>query len=304
MKTTLSFGLVIAAAGTLFACSSDEGTPRPVGGGAGSPSAGVGGSGGGGPATGAGGSAGNAPVTGNGGSGGAPSTSNLGTALTIGELAAGNAPVTDPTSTTGINGAAYLVQSQIAATLAPTTPATFTAPPDKVCMAGNTVIIPGTAPDFNYSEYWGAEIDLDLNRGANPDASDAGAAGDAGDAGAPVLGQTALPWTPPANVLGFSFTIDGPTVPAALRFKTTPTGSDPSADNFCANLSPVSGGTYEVRLDQLVRNCFDAVPGAAVLADPANYTTLQNLGWQVSASPTEAFMFDFCVSNIRPILAP
>jgi hypothetical protein len=289
MKTTLSFGLVIAAAGTLFACSSDEGTPRPIGG-AGTPGAGVGGSGGGaGPATGAGGSAG-APVTGGGGSAGAPSTLTKGPALTISE----DATVADASGNSDINGLAQLVSS-------PLNPEeTFAPRAGALCMSGSVGPVPGT----DYDNYWGAEIDLDLKLGANPAAGDAGAAvGDAGDAGG-VLGLVPQSWSPtPGNVIGFSFKIEGATVPASIRFKTAPWGSDPAVDNFCNAMSPVSGATQEILFTNMTRDCWVGT-NPAVFDDPAGYTGLQNIGWQVNADPGIAYAFDFCISDIQPILAP
>ena len=176
-------------------------------------------------------------------------------------------------------------------------------------MNGATALIqnlPSGTPD--YTGYFGALISLDLNRTANAAASDAGAGTDAGDAGGDAgpepLGQIPSPWTP-GNVKGFSFVVTaepgGPAVPP-LRFQAAPTNSVPADDHFCKSLTLTSGSSVDVLFSEIVRNCYDAVPGPAMFADPAGYTQLQNIQWQVSAEVSIAYMFDFCVSDIKPIL--
>jgi len=120
-----------------------------------------------------------------------------------------------------------------------------------------------------------------------------------------VLGQVAQAWDPrPVNVIGFSFKIDGPTVAPVLSVSAAPTGRDPSADPFCyRGASPVAGQTIDVLFTDVRLACWNAPPvTASVFQDPAGYTTLNNLGWQINAGPDLAYMFDFCVSEIKPIL--
>jgi hypothetical protein len=208
--------------------------------------------------------------------------------------------VVDATGPSQINGAALLVTSPLNPPVVYTPSAT-----NGLCMSGSVgPVLPDTMGGDDYTNYWGAEIDLDLNRVANPDAVDAGA-GDAGagDAGT-ALGQVARAWDPAdGNVIGFSFTITGPTIPVSVRFKTAPTGSDTASDNFCKQMSPVSGATQNVLFTEFTRDCWTP-GGPAVFADPDGYTTLQNIGWQVNADPLIAYAFDFCINDIRPILAP
>jgi hypothetical protein len=299
MKSPLSFGLIIAVSGAL-ACSSDEGKTRDDrgNGGSGNASGSTGGTSGGTAGTSGGGSAG----TGAGGTGGGGSTgANYGPALVITGDGLDNT-VKDVSGTTGINGAASISKSTLGTT------ATAHNRDGALCMNGATALIgnlPNGTPD--YTGYYGALIGLDLNRLANAAAGDAGAAdaGDAGgDAGPAPLGQVPGPWTP-GTVKGFSFVVTTePGTPALppLRFQTAPTNSVPADDHFCKSLTTVTSGVpVDVLFSEIVRNCYDAVPGPAVFADPAGYTQLQNIQWQVSAEVTIAYMFDFCVSDIKPI---
>jgi hypothetical protein len=304
MKTPLFLGLATAVVGA-FACS-DEGTgDRDNTGGSGGQTAVAGSSG-----SGTGGSSGSGAAGASGSPGAAGSTGgpNTGPALTIGEIdPGGNVPISDSAGTTGINGAAYLVRSMTAAGML-TTQATLTAPPGKVCMAGSTPAVPGPPTMENYTEYWGAEIDFDLNRVA-ADGVAAQVLGDAGvdaggDAGSAPLGTTAGPWTP-GRVIGFSFVIDGPTMPTGFRFKSRPQGAGTDV-NFCYNMVPVSGVVNNVLFTDIRFACWNN-PGegdSLLQYGSAMYTQLQNLGWQVPAVPVLQIPFDFCVSQIKPILAP
>lgn len=303
MKTTLSFGLIAAAASTLFACSSDGTTERPtgsagasVGQGGGAP---VGNAGTGGTGAGTGGTSGGAGTAGTGNTG--PVTGRRGAPLVIDA----DANVVDSAGASGINGAAINISS-------PMNPqVTYTHPAGSFCIKGATAVVTGA----DYTNYWGTEIDMDLNRGNNPDAvggADAGA--DAGDAG-PVLGTKALPWDPKAgNVVGISFKLVGNNpaaadgqagVPAAVRFKTAPTGGNTSTDNFCNTLVPINGGTQDILFSQLTRDCWTpGGPGVLDMPYPAGFTgELQNIGWQVNASEVIAYQFDFCVTDVAPIFA-
>src|SRR5688572_12704964 len=126
MKTPLSLGLMFAAACALPACSSDEGTERPVGAAGTTVTAGSGGASGsaGAPAAGGGGA---------GGSGGAPAASEYtaGPALVITPTPAG-ANVVDEEGDTGISGGVILAQSTMA------TEAVTAHEPGKLCWSGET----------------------------------------------------------------------------------------------------------------------------------------------------------------------
>jgi hypothetical protein len=291
MKTPLSFYLVAAVAGTL-ACSDEGGTARGTGGSG--PAVGQAGSG-------AGGASGGAAGSGQGMSGAGGGSSSTGTktgpALTI----SADGTVKDEAGTSGINGGALTV----AAPMGTTINSAFR--DGALCINGNMVAVPNS----DYSNYWGGLVSVDLNRVANPDATgggaDAGSDAGAGDAGQ-VLGLVPQPWNPATGkVVGFSFKLDGPMIPPnpSLRFQATPTNSNPSNDHFCYTVPavPTGGGTVEVKFTQIVRNCYDATPGASVFQDPAGFTELQNINWQVSSSDQIPITFDFCVSELKPILS-
>jgi hypothetical protein len=302
MKLSCSLGLIALVSGAL-ACSSDGGTPRPTGG-----------SGGTAGQTGSAGSAGSA-TTSTAGSGGGTGTagSSSGSAGTSGgtTVPTGDAFTIDSTGATvdglgsvadtayGINGGAQVIRSKLGTTATPV-------PTDgKLCMKGTTSpeTVNGT-PD--YTNYWGGLIQADLNYGANPNAGGADAGSDAGgDAGTTqdVPMSVALGWDPTAhNIKGFQFKVTGATVPASFRFQVTPDGSDPNNDHFCANLSPVDGSTENVYFTDIQRDCYNTPPGSSVFTDAKGYTKLLNIQWQISANETIPIAFDFCVSDIKPIL--
>jgi hypothetical protein len=299
MKTPLSFYLVAAVAGTV-ACSDGEGTrdQTTTGGSAGQTSV-V-------PTAGSGGGTGNAGATGAGGSttGGA----NLGAALVI--TAAGsndlgsNGTVVDSAGNTGLNGIAQVIKSPLGTTV------TSGIKDGGLCMSGTTVVV----PNMDYTNYWGAEIDLDVKLtdapgggGDTPAVVDAGAdAGDAGAAAPPA--QVAVGWNASAaNVVGFSFKLEGPTVPVAFRFKALPFGANSSMVTYCNQVAAVSGATINVRFDQITFECWNPA-GPAVLTMPyapdnPDGKLLRTISWQVPADVNVPFPFDFCVTELKPILA-
>lgn len=286
MKTMLSLGLMLAASSALFACS-DEGEERRGQGGSS-----TGNNGGTGGSTAQGGSGGGSQGgSGQGGSGGV--MRNYGMPLTI--TGEGDAvTVVDTTGDTGINGGASVSQSMLMLM-----PAVHTSRDGALCMEGATAVV----MNMDYGAAWGAQIVLDLLRTpplANPapDAGDAGA-GDAGD-----VPTVAMPWSP-GEVLGFSFKIDGDTVATALSVNSTPTGADPMTDNFCYRraLPPTAGEVIDVLFTDIRRDCWNMpMQEASLFQDPAGYTQLNNFIWQINADTTTAHAFDFCISEIRPIL--
>lgn len=312
MKRPLSLVLIVTAASTLAACSSDEGDPRPTAGaggtGTGTAGTGAGGTGTAGTGTGGTGTAG----TGAGGTGGAPVTYTYGTEYTI--TATGN--VTDP-GTTGVSGGAFLTQSANM-----TVPATMAHREGALCFSGSTAVV----PDANsYGTYWGAELGLNLN--LVPAAGGAAPAADAGaDAGAVALAPA--PW-PYGNVIGFSYTLvgndpaapDQGVPPARLRFKALPEGADPMNDNYCSDrLATVDGKVENVLFSDISFECWS--PGSLALDGPminrvqltpirlpiavANPRALLNVSWQIAsdlAATTPApIAFNFCIEDLKPII--
>ena len=224
--------------------------------------------------------------------------------------------MTDSEGVSGLDGAAYLVQSQLGPRGPITTPATLSASAGKLCMAGNTVIV----PVMSFADYWGAEIMLYLDR-VNPPAaspSDAGAsrvdASDDGGAGQGVAQPVQFgPWDPAqANVIGLSFVVEGndPSLPCGglppvFRLEGVPDGGDPNSDIFCRDLAGlVSGETRDVLFSEITRECWEP-GGRGILSEPrpAGYTgELRTLSWLVPADGDFAYAFDLCISDIRPIL--
>jgi hypothetical protein len=289
MRTSLHLSLLIAGSfGALAGCSSDEKECLPgdvtcaAAGAGGSGTGAVGGSGG---QTGGGGTGGATGGTGGatGGTGGSGSGLTLGTALTINGA-------TISSTEADISGNFFIVNSPNNAA----TTARDTADTTKLCVVGSVGIVPGTPPD--YTAAYGMEFGFNLNVAAPPAGggdTDAGA-----DAGAGEAQATPQAWEA-GNVTGFSFTIEGPTIPAVLRFKALPFGA-PVDPPFCAAITPAipsgTAGTKAYRFSEITSACYNGAGGL-----PAT-PPLQNIAWQVPADPMAAHDYNFCVSNIQPIL--
>jgi hypothetical protein len=322
MKTSLSLGLIVAAASTLAACSSDEGEPR--GNGGTGISAGAGGT------SAAGSSAGGMAGTSAGGAGGAGGGSsvsfNYGPELEITAPAADIGNVVDSDGATAINGGTFLTQSDNM-----TVPAAEAHRDGGLCFSGTTAIV----PDPNsYGTYWGAELGLNLklipDPAAPPPAADADAG--AGDAGAatPLIPDPAG-W-PYGNVIGFSYKLvgnnpaaaDQGVPPSRIRFKALPRDSDGMQDNYCKDLvGTVNDGVVNVLFSEITFECWAAgnpsigpdattinvvdVGPPRVVTTPTNPRALQNISWQIAsdvvATTPAPIAFDFCITELKPILA-
>lgn len=294
MRTSLHLGLlVIGSLGALAACSSEESSCLP-GDATCNPPVGNGGSGG---QTGGGTGGTSTAGTGGaatGGTGGGGPTVNTGDALAI-----VNGSIADGSNPYGIRGSVYTANSANN-TIAPTFPAS------NICISGTVgpVLNDPTTMMPAYAEYWGIEVGINLNEGPGAGGGGGGEAGDAGagdaggaDAGAvtppPAGGNVALPWDR-GQVLGFTFKIDGATIPP-FRFKTKPTSAS-TEENFCRQVpAAVSGSTVTVLFSDMISSCWQA--GGA---NPAG--TLDNIAWQIPADPGVSHPYDFCVSDVRPIL--
>ena len=95
-------------------------------------------------------------------------------------------------------------------------------------------------------------------------------------------------------VTGFAFTVSGPELPP-LRFNALPGGVDPNSVTFCAPFESVSG-TVEMPLESLTASCWE--PGG----QPLQTMSLANIGWNIVSDVTIDHPFDFCISDLRPIL--
>ncbi|MEY2937151.1 MAG: hypothetical protein RL033_7900 [Pseudomonadota bacterium] len=317
MKTQLSFYLIAAVAGAL-ACSDEGGSDRNSGGNGGTGPVAAAGSSSGGSGQGtagssSGGNGGSTTGAGGAGSGTAgPLLTITGTGLT--------ATVTDTEGTTGITGGIALAQS---ATMA--TAATLTEHEGQLCMRGVTAVVPDSG---SYGTHWGAELSLDLKRAANPNAPVADAGADAGgDAGGTVLGTEAVPW-PAGNVIGFSYKITGndPAITAdqgvsssAFRFKAVPKDANTAIDTYCSTRSPLSNATERVLFSDITFECWQQMPpNPSLAADPIAFNVgaqgmpstrpnpheFMSISWQIPADLMIQHSFDFCISELRPILAP
>jgi len=202
----------------------------------------------------------------------------------------------------GIRGGGFLARSAQGNTIE------IANEPGKICISGTLAEVPGG----NYSQYWGVEIGFNLNQGApegGAGPSDAGTASDAGDASADAAAvsdaapapEVAQPWHP-GNVIGFSFVIEGPTI-NLIRVKSLPEGADPAleANVYCKTVNATSGVPEEARFSELTQYCWSSssVPVPTALG-------LDNFSWQLPAdvSPAGERPFDWCLKDLRPILAP
>ena len=297
----------VVVAGLVLACSEDGERGRaqtaiaPVaaagtGGAAGSPASGNAGAAG---SAGAGGSAPASPAP----------TLQLGEPLAL-IAGTGDVPYAIGPNPYGIRGGGFLARSTLGNTVS------VRNEPNQICISGSLEEV----PNGNYGQYWGVEIGFNLNQGEGAGASSVGATGtpasnpvasasaladagsDAGDAGsAAPPAEVARPWLP-GEVIGFSFVIEGPTI-NLIRFKGLPAGYDSALESsvFCKTVEATSGVEHNALFSELTQYCWSSqtvpIPTAAGLA---------NISWQLPAdvAPAGVRPFDWCLKDLRPILAP
>jgi hypothetical protein len=300
-KTRLPLGLLTTLLAPLGACSNDDGIPRdsavapitPAGGSGGQTSVAPAGGASSGPTASAG-SGGAAP-------GGAPAV-RLGEALDF-VAGTGEVPYAIGDNAYGIRGGAFRARSMLGNTI------TVGTTPGEICISGNLEEVPAG----NYGQYWGVEIGFNLNQGPVGEAltapptsavtADAGidAGIDAIDAGAAPPAEVAQPWLP-SEVRGFSFVIEGPTI-NLIRFKALPAGFDPSLESsvFCKTIMATSGAEQTALFGEMTQYCWNP-ESTALLPTGAG---LANISWQLPAdvAPAGARPFDWCLRDLRPILA-
>jgi hypothetical protein len=208
----------------------------------------------------------------------------------------------------GISGGGFLARSALGNSI------TVGNEPGKICISGSLDEVP-LNPDGhgNYGQYWGVEFGFNLNQvaadstaadstAADSTAADSTAAGltapapTSGDAGAM---DVAEPWHP-GNVVGFSFVIEGPTIDL-VRFKSLPDGYDSSLESsvFCKEIRAVSGTPNDALFSELSTFCWGGINTLIPTA-----AGLDNISWQLPAdvAPIGARPFDWCLSDLRPIL--
>ena len=94
----------------------------------------------------------------------------------------------------GVAGGAFLAKANMGSS----TVVIDTTQVGKICLSGTVEMVPIPADGSHppYSDYWGIELGFNLNQGAD---------------------AVKNPWTVPAGVTGFWFTLEGPTIPQ-IRF--------------------------------------------------------------------------------------
>ena len=199
----------------------------------------------------------------------------------------------------GIRGGGFLARSPQGNTI------TVGTDPDEICISGSLAEVP-LNPDGhgNYGQYWGVEVGFNLNQapaeGSELPAPPA-ASGTVGDAGTAPPMDVAQPWQP-GKVVGFSFVIEGPTI-NLIRFKSLPAGYDSSLESsvFCKELKTDSGITNNALFSELTTYCWS--PSSTLLPTGGG---LNNISWQLPAdvAPAGERPFDWCLKDLRPIVAP
>jgi len=196
----------------------------------------------------------------------------------------------------GISGGGFLARSALGNTI------TVGTDPGKICISGSLDEVP-LNPDGhgNYGQYWGVEFGFNLNQ-VPADGASAGLTAPAPvgeDAGA-APPDVAEPWHP-GSVVGFSFVIEGPTIDL-VRFKSLPDGYDSSLESsvFCKEIHAVSGTPNNALFSELSTFCWGGINTLIPTA-----AGLDNISWQLPAdvAPIGARPFDWCLSELRPILA-
>jgi hypothetical protein len=172
----------------------------------------------------------------------------------------------------GVAGGAFLAK----ANLGSGTVVLDTVSVGKICLHGTVEMVPTPADGSHppYSDYWGIELGFNLSQGAD---------------------GTKNPWMVPAGVVGFWFTVEGPTIPP-IRFKTTPTGRDPALEqDSCALVYPVSGDSTQVLFTDMYVQCWDGPQGTGTTDISGG---LLDMGLQVAAATGVEYPIDFCVTHV------
>lgn len=238
-----------------------------------------------------------------GGAGGALVVLGNDEGLTLGDplaLVAGTGPVPYAIGDNpyGIRGGGFLARSAQGNTI------TVGTDPGKICISGSLEEVP-LNPDGhgNYGQYWGVEFGFNLNQApaGGGDVAPPPPVTDAGSDGGSTPMDVADPWHP-GKVVGFSFVIEGPTI-NLIRFKSLPAGYDSSLESsvFCKELKTDSGTTSNALFSELTTYCWS--PSTTLLPVAGG---LNNISWQLPAdvAPAGARPFDWCLKDLRPIVAP
>jgi hypothetical protein len=179
-------------------------------------------------------------------------------------------------NTYGVAGGAFLAKANMGSS----TVVLDTIPTGRICLNGTVEMVPTPADGSHppYSDYWGIELGFNLNQGTD---------------------AVKNPWSVPAGVVGFWFTVEGAAIPP-IRFKTTPTGKDPALEqDSCALVYPATGDRTEVPFAQMYVQCWDGAQGTGT-TDISN--GLLDMGLQVAATTGTQYPIDFCLTHVGVVI--
>jgi hypothetical protein len=152
---------------------------------------------------------------------------------------------------------------------------------DMASMACTTKMFTPPAMDC-YGEYWGAAIGMNMNQMIDM---------------ATMMGGTAMPFDG-SSIKGFAFNIDGPMIPATLRFKV----EGPGEQEFCTPPAKlVQNGANSFMLTDLVSKCWEKDAATKNPNAETIKSTMVKIAWQVTTKDTMAIPFDYCVSDVRAL---
>ncbi len=167
----------------------------------------------------------------------------------------------------GIHGAFFTVTSPVGSSIE------VNSSTGSFCVSGNL----GQVTDNDFANQWGALIGVSFVSEPTPE------------------GSLPAPWDRDGGrAIGFAFDVTGILPP--LRFGALNAGDPPDVIN-CRPLEP-GEGTFVVPFAALDLNCWEGVDNPFVAGN------LSELFWTLPADPGSSHAFDFCLSNVRPILQP
>jgi len=227
---------------------------------------------------------GTAGTTGTGGRGGTTGTAGTGGSASNGALQFTAGVVTAGSNTFGITGGVYTFSDGVGSMITPNcaTDDCFGSVTGggPICVSGigTRVLLNASATDYDYATYWGAAMALDLNNPTNaPNAQLAYKASDYG-------------------VKGFQFTFQNRASSVVrLTFKVRDAGG--TLVDYCLDLGTA---TSIIHFSDARQQCYALVPGPALTAALAD--RVEALQWQVPTTPAGAVSFDYCISNLIPLL--